>query len=79
MYFYITIGSMSIGSNIRKKRENLKISQTKLAESVGISQSLMAQFERGSKIPNMMLGREIASVLQCKMEDLVSDEEAVNV
>ncbi len=70
---------MSIGSNIRKKRENLKISQTKLAESVGISQSLMAQFERGSKIPNMMLGREIASVLQCKMEDLVSDEEAVNV
>lgn len=72
-------GSMSIGSNIRKKRENLKISQTKLAESVGISQSLMAQFERGSKIPNMMLGREIASVLQCKMEDLVSDEEAVNV
>ena len=70
---------MSIGSNIRKKRENLKISQTKLAESVGISQSLMAQFERGSKIPNMMLGREIASVLQCKMEDLVSDVEAVNV
>ena len=70
---------MSIGSNIRKKRENLKISQTKLAESVGISQSLMAQFERGSKIPNMMLGREIASVLQCKMEDLVSAEEAVNV
>lgn len=70
---------MSIGLNIRKKRENLKISQTKLAESVGISQSLMAQFERGSKIPNMMLGREIASVLQCKMEDLVSDEEAVNV
>ena len=70
---------MSIGSNIRKKRENLKISQTKLAESVGISQSLMAQFERGSKIQNMMLGREIASVLQCKMEDLVSDEEAVNV
>lgn len=70
---------MSIGSNIRKKRENLKISQTKLAESVGISQSLMAQFERGSKIPNMMLGREIASVLQCGMEDLVGDEGEINV
>lgn len=70
---------MSIGSNIRKKRENLKISQTKLAEAVGISQSLMAQFERGSKIPNMMLGKEIANVLQCEMEDLVSDKEAVGV
>lgn len=64
---------MSVGANIREKREKLKISQTKLAESIGISQSLMAQFERGSKIPNMMLGRDIARVLQCDLEELVKE------
>lgn len=64
---------MSVGANIKEKRKKLKISQSKLAEAVGISQPLMAQFERGSKIPNLMLGRDIANVLQCDLDELVKE------
>lgn len=63
----------SVGGNIKARRMALGIAQTKLAESIGISQSLMAQFERGSKIPNLMLGRDIARVLQCDLEELVKE------
>lgn len=64
---------MSVGANIKERREKLKISQSKLAEAIGISQPLMAQFERGSKIPNLMLGWDIAKVLQCNLDDLVKE------
>lgn len=44
---------------------------------VGIGQPMMAQIERGSKIPNMVLGRDIARVLGCKIEELYGEESYV--
>lgn len=70
---------MSVGENIKARRMALGMTQESLANAVGLGRSMIAQIERGSKVPNIMLGKDIARVLQCGMEDLVSDKEAVGV
>lgn len=65
---------MSVGENIRVKRQTLGMTQEKLADAVGLGRSMIAQIERGSKVPNMVLGRDIARVLGCSMEDLLEEK-----
>ncbi len=62
---------MSIGENIRNKRKGLNMSQETLALAVHVSTPYICQIERGTKIPNVALGAEIAKVLQCDLNDLV--------
>ena len=64
---------MSVGENIKGKRQSLGMTQESLANALGIGRSMIAQIERGSKIPNLMLGRDIARVLQCDLEELVKE------
>lgn len=64
---------MSIGENIKTRRQSLGMTQEDLAGAIGIGRSMVAQIERGSKIPNMMLGRDIARVLGCGMEKLLEE------
>ena len=65
---------MSIGENIKAKRQALGMTQEKLADAVGLERSMVAQIERGSKVPNMVLGRDLAKVLGCGMEELQGDK-----
>lgn len=62
---------MSIGKNIKARREELKLSQVRLAEQAGITQSMLCQIERGTKTVSLPLGKEIADLLDCKIEDLL--------
>ncbi len=63
---------MSIGENIRNKRKNLNMSQNDLAAAVGVSVPMICQIERGTKSVTLMLGAEIAKILQCDLNDLVN-------
>lgn len=62
---------MSIGENIRAYREAVGMTQTKLAAAVGVSVPMICQIERGTKVPTLPLGAQIAACLGCKLEDLV--------
>lgn len=64
---------MSVGENIKVKRLALGMTQENLAQAVGLGRSMIAQIERGSKVPNIILGRDIAKVLQCRLDDLVEE------
>ena len=64
---------MNIGMNIKNRREKLGITQKQMAENLSLTQSMIAQVERGTKIPNMILCLAIARMLGCTMEDLVED------
>ena len=64
---------MNIGMNIKNRREKLGITQKQMVENLSLTQSMIAQVERGTKIPNMILGLAIARMLGCTMEDLVED------
>ena len=62
---------MSLGMNIKRKREDKGLSQKQVAEKVNVDQSLICQIERGSKTPNLLLAKEIADTLDCKVDDLL--------
>ena len=64
---------MSLSENIKDKRIKKSFTQEQFAEKVGVGRSMIAQIERGTKIPNMILGKEIARVLECSMDDLVRE------
>ncbi|HIW48846.1 MAG TPA: helix-turn-helix domain-containing protein [Firmicutes bacterium] len=66
---------MSIGENLRRLRENRGMSQAEIAQRVSVSQSMIAQIERGTKVLSFPLGMEIANVLQCDILDLIREEE----
>lgn len=64
---------MSIGQNIRNKRENKGLTQLQLAEAVGIGRSYLCRIERGSSVLNVELAADIARELDCSIEDLVRE------
>ncbi len=63
---------MNVGRAIRSMREKLGLSQKEMADKLGITPSMVCQIERGTKIPSLYLSVEIADVLQCSLETLVS-------
>ena len=68
---------MSLSENIKNRRIKKSYTQQQFAEEVGVGRSMIAQIERGTKIPNMMLGMEIARVLECSMDELVKETQEV--
>lgn len=62
---------MSVGANIRTHREALGLSQGSLADRAGISQAMLCQVERGTKVPSLLLSAELARLLQCSVDDFL--------
>lgn len=62
---------MSIGENIRRLREEQNLCQEELADMLRVSRSMVSQLERGTKIPTLLLGRDIAEALHCSIYDLL--------
>ena len=65
---------MSVGENIRRIRVKKELTQAYVAAEAGISQSMLCQIERGTKNPSLQIGKEIADVLGCKLENLLVGE-----
>lgn len=64
---------MSLGSNVKARREALNMTQAELARKTNVTQTLICQIERGSKTPNMLLGKEIADIFGCTLDDLLQN------
>lgn len=62
---------MSVGENIRRIRQERELTQAYVAERVGITQAMLCQIERGTKNPSIQVGKQIADVLGCKMDELI--------
>lgn len=65
---------MSVGENIKKFRLAKNLTQEELAKAVGVSGPMITQLERGTKTPNLLLGKDIAKALNCSLEDLLDNE-----
>ena len=66
---------MSVGENIRARREAAGLSQAYVAALAGISQAMLCQIERGTKNPSLQISKEISDVLCCKLDDLLDDQQ----
>lgn len=73
---YKEVEKMSVGQNIRTRRENAGLSQAYVAEQAGVSQAMLCQIERGTKNPSLQVAAEIAAVLCCQLDELLKDKSA---
>ena len=62
---------MSISENIKTRRIGAGLSQTELANRVGVNRSMIAQIERGTKGVSLALAAEFANIFRCNVDDLV--------
>ena len=62
---------MSIGANIRRIREEKGLKQVELAKMANVTQAMICQLERETKVPSLPLSAELARLLECKIEDLL--------
>lgn len=59
--------------NLKEKRKNNKLSQTQLAEMIGVSQKLVSFWETGRQEMPIRHAKKIAKVLKCNWKDLYDD------
>jgi transcriptional regulator with XRE-family HTH domain len=70
---------IALGVNIRQRRKDLGVSQTALAEAVGLTFQQIQKYERGFNRVSFSRLVEIAHALDCRVVDLIAnlDDEAV--
>lgn len=64
----------NIGRNIRQRRQDLGLSLEGLAETSGVSTTMLSEVERGRKNPTVKLAYQIALALGCSLTDLLDDQ-----
>lgn len=62
---------MNLSENIRKYRCKAGMSQSQLANEVGVGQSAICKMEKGFFVPTIALVSEIARALNVTIDDLV--------
>lgn len=69
---------MSIGENIKNLRLRNDMTQEELGNKVGVTISMISQIERGTKALTLQLGKQIAEVFDCTVDDLFNDVRGVS-
>jgi len=64
-----------VGANIRKRRIEKGMTQQELADKVEVVKSMICQIERGSKAVSLVLANDIARVLGCSIQELLTGGE----
>lgn len=62
---------MAFAENVKRFREEKGLTQQELAEFVEITQPMIAQYEKGLKLPNIVTGVLLAQKLGTTCEELV--------
>ncbi|MBK7407211.1 MAG: helix-turn-helix transcriptional regulator [Saprospirales bacterium] len=62
-----------MGERIRKRREDLNIQASDLANSIGVSASLISQIERGKAYPSILTLKKIANALHTTVGELIGE------
>ncbi len=68
-----------IGTNIREARLNKRLSQEKLADLCGISNTTLSAYENSKKIPNLTTVAKIARSLDVSIERLYYGDDAAPI
>ncbi len=62
---------MSVGENVSRMRVEKGMTQSELADAVGVTRSMIAQIERNSKTPSIILSAHIAKALDAEISDML--------
>ena len=69
----MSLENVSFGTQVRRIRKELNISQEKLAELAGIDRAHMGHIERGSASPTLKKIHQIAFALGVNPKELFND------
>lgn len=69
---------MSLSSRLKERREQLKLKQSDVAQSLGITPSAIANYENGVSTPKADILFKIFDVLKCDANYLFQDEMSDN-
>lgn len=62
---------MTLGANIRAKREQRGMTQQELASRLFVSRQTVSRWESGSRTPDVIMCKKIAMVLEIPLDDLI--------
>ena len=62
-----------MGERIKKRRESLNIQTNDLANSVGVTSSLISQIERAKAFPSILTLKKIADALQITVGEIIGE------
>ena len=65
---------MSIGSRMKMRREELGMTQTQLAEKIGVTKGAIGNYETDANSPKASMMYKIFEVLQCDANYLYQDD-----
>ena len=64
---------LAFGTAVRKRRNELNVSQEALAHDAGIDRSYLSSVERGGQNIGLVLAAQIATALGTSLADLMTD------
>lgn len=56
---------------LKEFREKKGLSQTELANRVGLKQTTISQYENGSRRPNLSIAKKLSDALEMSLDDFV--------
>lgn len=65
---------MALGENIKRRREELKLSQEYIAEQLGVSRQAISKWETGQSEPTVSNLIQLAEVLELNLSELVDPQ-----
>jgi transcriptional regulator with XRE-family HTH domain len=65
---------MTFGEAMKKKREQIGLTQQELAEKLFVSRQTVCRWENGTRCPDLVMAKKIALVLGIPMDDLITGE-----
>lgn len=54
---------------LKQFRKEKGLSQTELADKVGLKQTTISQYERGTRHPNLAMAKRLANALEISLDD----------
>lgn len=66
---------MNFGESIRKRREELGLTQQDLAEKLFVSRQTVCRWENGSRYPDLIMAKKITLVLGISLDELIPGQE----
>lgn len=70
---------MTTGETIKSKRIERDITQSELADMVGVSKTYIYLIENNKKTPSLKMIIRISRVLRCSVDELIGSEEKIGL
>ena len=70
----IIMNQEKIGKFILKCRKDKKLTQTELAEKLGVTDKSISNWENGRNMPDLSLFKPLCQILDISINDLISGE-----